>query len=96
MLLIKRDRFAAAVEAMMIAARDVTDVNGLRVYSQLPKKPRAELPDDPVAAIKIGFDDYAQIQRIVFGAIVALIGPANLADEIQLSGFGPAADGDSP
>lgn len=88
MLVIPHDKFAAAVEALMIAARSATDEQGLRAFAQLPRlADGVPLPERPgtsssdVNAIR-DFTDYQRINAITLGAIVALVsGPATVSKE---------------
>lgn len=90
MLKIRADKFAHAVEALMIAARSAKDQAGRAVYAELPR----DIDRDPdgfrsakgtsssdVNAIRSILDE-KRIRAIVLGAIIALVnGPAHVDDE---------------
>ena len=83
MLVINSGLLDAAAEAVMIAAVDVRDEQGLVVATQLPTC-KAE-PGEPIPGPK---PDYRRIRAIVLGAIVALTGETcRISDEIHLVGF---------
>lgn len=94
MLRIPADKFAHAVEALMIAAVSATDQQGLKVHADLPRaRPedaethlRAGTGDSDFNAIRAGTYDYKRIHAIALGAIIALVnGPAHVDDEHHFS-----------
>lgn len=93
MLRIPADKFAHAVEALMIAARTCTDQQGLRIRTDTPRlhrddtrvPERAGTADSDVNPLR-DFNDYQRIKAITLGAIVALVnGPAHVDDEHHFS-----------
>ena len=93
MLVIDRADFAEAVERLMIAARTVTDEQGLRIMADTPRRAptqttmRLGTADSDVNPMMDAVD-WPRIQAITLGAIVALLnGPCRLSDEVHMVGF---------
>ncbi len=89
MIVIDAKAFAAAVEALVIAARNVKDQDGLRIRASLPTiSPPRPIPGTPL----IDPTDWERVRAITLGAIVSLVGTAAYpGDEVHLPGVGDAA-----
>jgi hypothetical protein len=88
MIVIDAKAFAAAVEALVIAARNVKDQDGLRIRANLPSRTVKPIDGTPL----IDPTDWERVRAIALGAIVSLVGTAAYpGDEVHLPGFGDAA-----
>ena len=76
MMRIRRQDLTTAAEALMIAARNATNAEGLRIFVDLPMKPPAHSGGGIVA-----IQDNKRIEAIALGALTALCNGTVVPDD---------------